>query len=97
MEAECFQLTIHRFWLYFRRSDVLIMSMVKKQRMDLGDAENTAFGIPEILQDHKPGYDDGDSKRKVGVGGDHRFKRSDKKAVPQESLAVRIGKSKKGK
>lgn len=73
------------------------LGMAKRQTRDTSDAENTAFGLPEYLADHKPGFDHEGPKREIETGDNHRFRRSQKKDVPQKSLADRIGKSKKGK
>jgi hypothetical protein len=62
-----------------------------------GDAANRAFGLPVYLVDHKPGLDHQVSKQEVEDGDNHRFRRSDKKEIPRESLASRIGKPKKKK
>jgi hypothetical protein len=63
-----------------------------------GDAENTGFGFPENVADHKPGFDHGGAEREIDAGDNsHRFRRSEKRDIPQESLASRIGKLKKKK
>ncbi len=61
-----------------------------------GDAENKEFGFSEHVADHKPGFEDAGAEREID-GGDksQRFRRSQKKDIPQESLASRIGKLKK--
>ena len=61
------------------------------------DARNTGFGPREHVVNHKPGYDSGSSKRQAETGDSHRFRRSDKKDVPKESLADRLSKSRKGR
>jgi hypothetical protein len=71
--------------------------MAKKQGAERGDAENTGFGFPEHLADHKPGFDHRGSEAETETGDSHRFRRSGKKGIPQESLAARIGKLRKGK
>ena len=60
------------------------------------DARNKGFGGRGHTVEHKPGFDSGGPKRKPETGGDHAFRRSDQKDVPQGSLADRISKSKKG-
>ncbi len=60
------------------------------------DAENTDFGFRENVVHHKPGFDYGGPKREPEAAGNHRFRRSERKDIPQESLARRIAKSKKG-
>jgi hypothetical protein len=67
------------------------------KRTEGGDAENTAFGFPQHVAEHKPGLDHGDPKREVETDDNHRFRRSQKKDIPQESRAVRIGKARKRK
>jgi hypothetical protein len=64
-------------------------------RTEKGDAANTMFGLPLRLADHKPGFDHRESKQETERGDNHRFRRSEKKDVPQESLASRIAKKKK--
>ena len=71
--------------------------MAKSQNKEKGDGENTAFGLPKNLSDHKPGYDHRVSKPEIETEGDHRFRPSGKKDIPQGSLADRIGKSQKRK
>lgn len=61
-----------------------------------GDARNKGFGGRQHIVEHRPGFDLGGQKRKLETGGDHAFRRSDQKDIPQRSLADRIGKSKKG-
>jgi hypothetical protein len=62
--------------------------------MKTDDEGNKGFGLPGKVVDHKPGFDEGRKERETG--GNHVFRRSEKKDIPQESLAERIGKSKKG-
>ena len=61
-----------------------------------GDAGNKGFGGRQNIVQHKPGFDHGGQKRKLETGGDHAFRRSDQKDIPQGSLADRIGNSRKG-
>jgi hypothetical protein len=61
-----------------------------------GDAGNTGFDFPENILRHKPGFELGEAAREPEADGDHRFRRSDPKKVPQISLAERIAKSLKG-
>jgi len=72
--------------------------MAQRERTRAGDAENRGFGLPEYVADHKPGFDHVKVEREIEAGDNsHRFRRSEKKDVPQESLARRIGKSQKRK
>ena len=68
-----------------------------KRQTATGDDENTAFGFSEYLAQHKPGFEHGGPKEETGTDDSNRFRRSEKKDIPQKSLADRIGKSKKGK
>jgi hypothetical protein len=71
------------------------LGMADRQRTERGDAANRTFGLPVYLVDHKPGLDHQASKQEVERGDNHRFRRSDKKDIPRESLASRIGKPKR--
>jgi hypothetical protein len=62
-----------------------------------GDDGNMGFGSSANLVDHKPGFDRGAPARERETRGNHRFRRSDQKDIPQGSLADRVAKSKKGK
>jgi hypothetical protein len=59
------------------------------------DERNTGFGFPENLVRHKPGFEAADLKLETEAGN-HRFRPSDQKKIPQGSLAERIAKSTKG-
>jgi hypothetical protein len=61
----------------------------------VGDSEDTAFGFPVNVADHKPGIEHEEPKREAEPGH-HRFRCSEKKPIPQTSLASRIGKARKG-
>jgi hypothetical protein len=54
------------------------------------DDDNTGFAIRENAVKHKPGFDLGKQAKEGEAAGNHRFKRSDPKDVPQRSLAERI-------
>jgi hypothetical protein len=71
--------------------------MANRHKVETGDAENTGFGLPKYVADHKPGFDHGGPRQRIESGDDHRFRRSEKKDVPHESLAARIRKPKKRK
>jgi hypothetical protein len=72
--------------------------MATRGNTTTGDAENRGFGFPEYVADHKPGFDHGGPEREIDAGDNsHRFRRSEKRDIPQESLASRIGKLKKKK
>ena len=53
-----------------------------------GDEHNGSFGSPH-LQDRKSGFEHGERERDAGEGN-HRFRLSDEKDVPQASLAERL-------
>ena len=61
-----------------------------------GDERNKGFVGRQHVVDHGPGFDYGDKKRRVETGGNHAFRRSEQKDVPQGTLADRIEKSRKG-
>ena len=60
------------------------------------DDDNMGFRTREHIVRHKPGFDHGGPEREPENGGNHRFRRSDQKDIPQGSLADRIAKHKKG-
>jgi hypothetical protein len=66
------------------------------KRTEGGDEENTAFGLPGQVADHKPGFDSAVPKQEAETGNNRRFRPSAKKDIPQQSLAARIGKKQKG-
>ena len=70
---------------------------MKSKGSDDGDDRDGPFGLPVRLADHKPGVDHGKPAPEGESGGDHRFRRSEPKDIPKESLAERISKSRKGK
>ena len=61
-----------------------------------GDAENKGFGGRRNVTHHKPGFDHGYQRSEPETEGNHAFRRSDQKDVPQESLADRVGRRKQG-
>jgi hypothetical protein len=61
-----------------------------------GDAGNKGFVVRQYIVDHRPGFDHEGPKRELEAGGNHAFRRSEKKDIPQGILADRIGKSRKG-
>ena len=60
-----------------------------------GDAGNKGFDVGQNVAHHKPGFDEGETRERE-AGGDHTFRRSKRSDVPQETLAARISKLKKG-
>lgn len=77
------------------------MENMRSERIKAGDEENTAFGLPKKVVDQKSGFDlsgfDRDAaKQEVETGKDHRRRPREKKDIPQEPLAARIGKIRKG-
>jgi hypothetical protein len=63
---------------------------------DAGDAENKGFGVRQHVVHHKPGFDYGGQRGEPETRGNHAFRRSEQKDVPQGSLADRIGRRKHG-
>ena len=68
------------------------MASVYAERAQPGDEDNTAFGLPERLQQRKPGYVRAIAPAE-GEPGDERRRPSDGKDIPQESLAARMAKN----
>jgi hypothetical protein len=60
------------------------------------DARNKGFGLRASVVHHKPGFDHGAQTREGETHGNHRFRVSEQKDVPQRSLADRIRTSAKG-
>lgn len=61
-------------------------------RIKGADDENTAFGLPAKTVDQKPGFDGEIAKQEVESSNNRRLRPTDKKDIPQESLAARISK-----
>lgn len=68
--------------------------MTKRTQAD--DDKNTGFSFRENVVKHKPGFDLGSQEREPEDSGNHRFRRSEERDVPKESLAERIAKFTKG-
>ncbi len=69
---------------------------MNSKRQEIGDERNASFELP-ALDDLKPGIEFGEQKRGDAAGGeDHRRPRREKKDIPQESLAERIRRARKG-
>lgn len=68
---------------------------MRSMRIKGADEENTAFGLPAKTADHKSGFYGDIVKQEVESGNNHRRRPREKKDVPQESLAARIGKAQK--
>jgi hypothetical protein len=60
------------------------------------DAANEGFGRRASVVHHKPGFDPGSLTREGETHGNHRFRRSEQKDVPQGSLAERTRTPAKG-
>ena len=60
------------------------------------DTRNKGFGVRQYIVHHRPGFDDGGQKRELETEGNHTFRRSEQKDIPQGTLADRIGKPRKG-
>jgi hypothetical protein len=61
-----------------------------------GDSGNKGFVVREHVVHHKPGFDHGGPERELETEGNHAFRRSEQKDIPQGTLADRISKSRKG-
>jgi hypothetical protein len=72
------------------------MSNMPSKRIKGGDEENADFGLPENVADHKSGFDREVANQEVETGNDRRRRPREEKDVPQESLAARIAKIRKG-
>jgi len=72
------------------------MATMSSKRTEGGDEENTAFGLPEQVVDHKAGFDPKVPKQEAETGNNRRFRPSEEKDIPQQPLAHRIGKKRKG-
>jgi hypothetical protein len=59
------------------------------------DEENTSFGLPAKMLDRKSGFGSKVAPQEVNTDKDRVFSPHTKREVPRESLAVRLGKSKK--
>ncbi len=59
------------------------------------DEENTAFGLPENIVDHRPGFHREVAPEEAEKGKNIRRRPSDEKDVPREPLAVRIRRRRK--
>jgi hypothetical protein len=59
-----------------------------------GDDRNSGFGSGSNVARHKPGFEPSPAVR--GQDGNHTFKHSDNKDVPQESLRDRLTRPRKG-
>jgi hypothetical protein len=73
------------------------MANMPSKRIQAGDEENTAFGLPTKVMDHKSGFDRGQgvAKQEAETGKNRRRRPSEEKDIPQESLAARIDKIRK--
>ena len=60
------------------------------------DARNKGFGLRDYVVHHKPGFDHGAPTREGETSGNHRFRHSEQKDIPQGSLAERIRTPAKG-
>jgi hypothetical protein len=77
---------------------------MRTKNPERGDEENSSFELSEsALESIKPGAiygDEASGEAKAGqvhgTEGHHRLARSDRKDVPQESLAARVRKASKG-
>jgi hypothetical protein len=65
------------------------------ERIKGADEENAAFAFPAKAVDQKSGFDSEVAKQEVEEGNNRRLRPREKKDIPQESLASRIGKIRK--
>jgi len=72
------------------------MENMRTERIKDGDEKNTNFGLPEKVVDQKSGFDREIAEQKVETGNDRRRRPSEEKDIPQETLAARIDKIRKG-
>ena len=72
------------------------MPKVGSGKIQSDDSENTAFGLPEKVADHKPGVEHEVAKQEVEQGKTHRLRPSEERDIPKESLAARIVRTRKG-
>lgn len=68
--------------------------MTKRTKAE--DEKNTGFNFRDDVARHKPGFEPASQEREPDDSGNHRFRRSEEKDVPKESLAARIAKSTRG-
>ncbi len=68
---------------------------MRSKRIEDTDEENTEFGLPAKLVDHKPGLDLEVAKQELETDNNRRLRPREKKDIPQESLAARISKNRK--
>jgi hypothetical protein len=72
------------------------MANMRSKRIKGGDEENTEFGLPEKVADHKSGFDREVAKQEVETDNNRRRRPSEEKNIPQEALSTRIAKIRKG-
>ncbi len=73
------------------------MENMRSKRINVGDEENTAFGLPKKVVDQKSGFDREATKQMAEMEGeDHRPRPRVEKDIPQEPLTARIRKMKGG-
>ena len=78
------------------------MKNMRLESINVGDEENTTFGLPKKVTDQKSGFDrsglDSEAaKQEVETSKDRRRRPRKEKDIPQESLAARIGKNEGGR
>lgn len=72
------------------------MAKRRSGRMRADDQENVGFGLPERVADLKAGFQHEVAAEERATGHDVRRRPTDRDKVPHESLAVRLGKLRKG-
>ena len=68
---------------------------MRSERLKGADEENVAFGLLAKAVDQKSGFAPEVAKQEVEEGNNRRRRPTEKKDIPQESLASRIGKIQK--
>jgi len=69
---------------------------MNSKRQEIGDERNASFELP-ALEDLKPGIEfRGEKRGAAAEGEDHRRPPREKKDIPQESLAERIRRARRG-
>ena len=66
------------------------------RKREPSDERNSSFGSAAAVAEHKPGMESVAARAAEVEEGHHRRSPSDAKKIPQESLAKRIGKPRKG-
>lgn len=71
------------------------MANMSPKRIQRDDEENTGFGLPAKVADHKSGFDRSVAKKEAETGKNRRRRPSEEKDIPRESLATRVARHRK--